>query len=41
MIWVRSWVRRAHGLIEIDSAPGSGTTVNIRFQTDRQRSPTR
>jgi GAF domain-containing protein len=34
MIWVRSWVRRAQGLIEIESAPGVGTTVNIRFQID-------
>jgi GAF domain-containing protein len=34
MMWVRSWVRRAQGLIGIDSAPGVGTTVNIRFQTD-------
>jgi putative methionine-R-sulfoxide reductase with GAF domain/two-component sensor histidine kinase len=36
MRWVRSWVRRAQGLIEVDSEPGSGTTVNIRFQIDRQ-----
>ena len=34
MMWVRSWVRRAQGLIEVDSQPGSGTTVNIRFQID-------
>lgn len=34
--WVRSWVRRAHGLIEIDSQAGSGTTVTIRFQIDPQ-----
>ncbi len=34
MIWVRSWVRRAQGLIEIESRPGSGTTVKIRFQID-------
>lgn len=34
MIWVRSWVRRAQGLIEVESEPGSGTTVNIRFQID-------
>lgn len=32
MLWVRGWVRRAQGLIDVDSAPGSGTTVNIRFQ---------
>ncbi len=32
MMWVRSWVRRAQGLIDVDSRPGSGTTVNIRFQ---------
>jgi signal transduction histidine kinase len=36
MMWVRSWVRRAQGLIDIDSRPGSGTTVNIRFQIDPQ-----
>ena len=36
MIWVRSWVRRAQGLIEVESEPGSGTTVNIRFQIDTQ-----
>jgi signal transduction histidine kinase len=34
MPWVRGWVRRAQGLIEVDSVPGSGTTVNIRFQID-------
>jgi len=34
MPWVRGWVRRAQGLIEVDSEPGSGTTVNIRFQID-------
>ncbi len=32
MMWVRSWVRRAQGLIDVDSAPGAGTTVRIRFQ---------
>jgi signal transduction histidine kinase len=32
MLWVRGWVRRAQGLIEVKSLPGSGTTVNIRFQ---------
>ena len=36
MVWVRSWVRRAQGLIEVDSKHGSGTTVNIRFQIDPQ-----
>ena len=36
MMWVRGWVRRAQGLIEIESEPGSGTTVNIRFQIDPQ-----
>jgi signal transduction histidine kinase len=36
MMWVRSWVRRAQGLIEVKSAPGAGTTVNIRFQIDPQ-----
>lgn len=36
MMWVRSWVRRAQGLIEIDSKPGVGTTVHIRFQIDPQ-----
>ncbi|MGD0699568.1 MAG: GAF domain-containing protein [Trebonia sp.] len=37
MMWVRNWVRRAQGLIDVDSQPGSGTTVNIRFQIDPQR----
>jgi len=32
MLWVRSWVRRAQGLIDIDSAPGKGTRVHLRFQ---------
>jgi GAF domain-containing protein len=36
MMWVRSWVRRAQGVIDVDSSPGSGTTVNIRFQIDRR-----
>ena len=36
MMWVRSWVRRAQGLIEVESQPGSGTTVTIRFQIDPQ-----
>jgi len=36
MMWVRSWVRRAQGLIEVKSEPGSGTTVHIRFQIDPQ-----
>jgi signal transduction histidine kinase len=34
MMWVRSWVRRAQGLIEVESRWGEGTTVNIRFQID-------
>ena len=34
MMWVRNWVRRAQGLIDVESEPGSGTTVNIRFQVD-------
>ena len=34
MMWVRSWVRRAQGLIEVESDPDSGTTVHIRFQID-------
>ena len=34
MMWVRNWVRRAYGLIDIESQPGVGTTVNIRFQID-------
>ena len=34
MTWVRSWVRRSQGLIEVESRPGRGTTVNIRFQID-------
>jgi signal transduction histidine kinase len=36
MMWVRNWVRRADGLIDVESRPGSGTTVNIRFQVDPQ-----
>ena len=36
MKWVRSWVRRAQGLIQVESHPGSGTTVRIRFQIDPQ-----
>jgi signal transduction histidine kinase len=36
MLWVRGWVRRAQGLIEVESWPGLGTTVNIRFQIDPQ-----
>jgi signal transduction histidine kinase len=36
MMWVRGWVRRAQGLIEIESEPGAGTTVHIRFQIDPQ-----
>jgi signal transduction histidine kinase len=36
MMWVRGWVRRAQGLIDIRSTPGSGTTVNLRFQIDPQ-----
>jgi signal transduction histidine kinase len=36
MMWVRNWVRRAQGLIDISSRPGAGTTVNIRFQIDPQ-----
>lgn len=34
MVWVRGWVRRAQGLIDVESQPESGTTVNIRFQID-------
>jgi signal transduction histidine kinase len=34
MMWVRNWVRRAQGLIDVTSKPGAGTTVNIRFQVD-------
>jgi len=36
MMWVNNWVRRAQGLIEVDSEPGTGTTVDIRFQIDPQ-----
>jgi GAF domain-containing protein len=36
MLWVRGWVRRAQGLIEVESEPGTGTTVNIRFQIEPQ-----
>jgi signal transduction histidine kinase len=32
MPWVRSWVRRAQGLIDVESALGRGTTVRLRFQ---------
>jgi signal transduction histidine kinase len=32
MMWVRGWVRRTQGLIEVESEPGTGTTVRIRFQ---------
>ena len=32
MLWVRSWVRRAQGLIDVESMPGEGTTVRLRFQ---------
>lgn len=39
MFWVRGWVRRADGLIDIDSAPGIGTTVNIRFQIEPHLTP--
>lgn len=42
MWWVRGWVRRAQGLIDVVSEPGAGTTVNIRFQIEPQlidRSP--
>ena len=36
MMWVRNWVRRAQGLIDVESVPCEGTTVNIRFQVDPQ-----
>ncbi|HTU74765.1 MAG TPA: GAF domain-containing protein [Trebonia sp.] len=36
MRWTRAWVRRAHGLIDVDSTPGEGTTVHMRFQVDPQ-----
>lgn len=36
MTWVRSWVRRTQGLIDIQSEHGAGTTVSIRFQIDPQ-----
>jgi signal transduction histidine kinase len=36
MTWVRSWVRRTQGLIDIQSEPGSGTTVTIRFQIEQK-----
>jgi signal transduction histidine kinase len=32
MMWVRSWIRRAQGLIDVESEPDTGTTVRIRFQ---------
>lgn len=34
MLWVHNWIRRASGLIEVQSSQGSGTTINIRFQFD-------
>ncbi len=34
MVWVKAWVRRANGLIDVQSSPGVGTTVTIRFQID-------
>lgn len=34
MMWVRNWVRRAQGLIDVESVPQEGTAVNIRFQVD-------
>jgi signal transduction histidine kinase len=37
MPWVRGWVRRAQGLIDVESEPGVGTTVHIRFQIDPQK----
>jgi len=39
MIWVRSWVRRARGLIEVHSVPDAGTTVTIRFQIEHHHLP--
>lgn len=36
MMWVRNWVRRAQGLIDVDSRRGAGTTVSIKFQIDPQ-----
>jgi signal transduction histidine kinase len=39
MIWVRSWVRRARGLIEVHSVPKAGTTVTIRFQIEHHHLP--
>jgi nitrogen-specific signal transduction histidine kinase len=32
MLWVRSWMGRAQGLIDVESTPGEGTTVRLRFQ---------
>lgn len=37
MMWVRGWVRRAQGLINVSSKPGAGTTVDIRFQIHPQQ----
>jgi signal transduction histidine kinase len=37
MMWVRNWVRRAQGLINIESAPGMGTTAHIRFQVEQDQ----
>jgi hypothetical protein len=34
MFWVKTWLRRSNGLIGVESEPGGGTTVTIRFQTD-------
>jgi signal transduction histidine kinase len=32
MLWVRSWIRRAQGLVDVESTPGAGTAVRLRFQ---------
>jgi len=37
MMWVRNWVRRAQGLINVESTPGEGTTAYIRFQVEEHR----
>lgn len=34
MKWVKNWVRRAHGVLDVDSEEGVGTTITIKFQID-------
>jgi signal transduction histidine kinase len=34
LVWVKAWVRRARGVIDVRSELGVGTTVTIRFQIE-------